>query len=45
MQITLATFSLGVVSVALLTACSHTGGKLDVATTAQLKAATPNVMR
>ena len=44
MQITLATFSLGVASVALLTACSHTGGKLDVATTAQLKAATPAVM-
>lgn len=44
MQITRATFSLGVVSVALLTACSYTGGKLDVVTTAQLKADTPAVM-
>ncbi len=44
MQITRATFSLGVASVALLTACSHTGGKLDATATAQLKAAVPASM-
>lgn len=44
MKITLATFSLGVASVALLTACSHTGSKPDGAATAQLKAATPAAM-
>ena len=44
MQITLATLSMGVASVALLTACSQMGGMLDVTTTAQLKAATPAVM-
>ena len=45
MKITLATFSLGVACVALLTACSQTGGKQNgVAAIVQLKAATPAVM-
>jgi feruloyl esterase len=44
MKTTLATFSMGVASVALLTACSHTGGKHDVAASASLKPASPVVM-
>ncbi len=44
MKTTLATFSMGVASVALLTACSQTGGKHDVAASAPLKAASPAAM-
>ncbi len=44
MKTTPVTFLMGVASVALLTACSHTGDKLDVAASAMLKAASPAVM-
>lgn len=44
MKTTLATVSMGVASVALLTACSHPGGTLDVAASASLKAASPAAM-
>lgn len=44
MKTTLATFLLGVASVALLASCSQTGSKHDVAATATLKAASPAAM-
>jgi feruloyl esterase len=44
MKTTLATFSMGVASVALFTACSHTGAKLDAVVSASLKAALPAAM-
>jgi Tannase and feruloyl esterase len=41
MKTTLTTFSMGVASVALLTACSHTGGKLDAVSSVTLMSASP----
>jgi pimeloyl-ACP methyl ester carboxylesterase len=44
MKISLATFSLGVASLAFLTACSNTGSKHEGNAATQLKAATPAAM-
>jgi Tannase and feruloyl esterase len=44
MKTTRSTFSIGVASVALMTACSHTGGKLDRASSSILLSASPAAM-